>query len=104
MNNVVFSRNDFVLTDRPGENRMYELPISAHDATNIFFDNKNDFDPARLSVASCAQSRLLSLLTPAPSVAVYAPAACGITATVSNMIFAPRNDKRGRELESGDEH
>jgi hypothetical protein len=103
MNNVVFSRSDFVLTDRPEENRMYELPISAHDATNIFFDHKNHFDPAWLSVASCAQSRLLSLLTPAPGVSVYTPAACGITATVSNMIFARRHDERGRELESDDE-
>ena len=88
--NVLFSGNDFNLMHDGRETGTYQLPVAVHDAAHIHFDDGNRFDPAWLSVASCAQSRLLTLLTPSPNVAVYTPAACGIVATVSDLVFERR--------------
>jgi hypothetical protein len=88
--NVVFSGNDFDLVHDDRDADTYQLPVAVHDAAHIYFDNGNRFDPAWLSIASCAQSRLLGLLTPSPNVTVYTPAACGIVATTSDLVFKPR--------------
>lgn len=95
-NNILFSGNAFHLTIRPaphGELAPYpgfgagQYPVSAHDAANIYFDNINQFDPSWRARASCAQSRLLRLTVPAPTLRVVQPAACAIAATTSNFVF-----------------
>lgn len=81
VNNALFSGNSFSVPSGAGS-----YPISIHDASNIIFDDTNQYS-SWLSGASCAGSTLLDLAVPAPAVAVVLPNACGIQSTVSGLVF-----------------
>jgi hypothetical protein len=61
------------------------LPVSAHDASDIYFDSSNSITPFWLS-ASCKNSQLLRLSSPAPGVSAINRIACGIGATVADFV------------------
>jgi hypothetical protein len=88
--NIVFSGNRFELTSsaEPAGDVTNQYPVAVHDASDIYFDN-NTFDSTWLSESSCAQSRLLTLISPSPQVSYVTPAACEIKATTTNLIFQP---------------
>jgi hypothetical protein len=89
VNNVHFRGNNFSVPSGSGA-----YPITIHDASNILFDNTNEYT-SWLSHASCANSPLRDLSSPSPAVSVVLPNACGIGDTVSGLIYeAP---ERGRE-------
>jgi hypothetical protein len=91
-NNVVFSQNAFILD---GSDQVWgsgQYPVSIHDAANIYFDAANKFSESWLRYGSCANSRLLQLVSPPPEVSVFPPIACGIAATLSDIILLPQPD------------
>ena len=88
-NNVVFDHNVFVVDAASGSgtgNGSAQPPVSVHDASNIYFAPNNQFGWLG---ESCADSPLLALSSPPPTVSPITPVACGIQATVSNFIYAP---------------
>jgi len=90
-NNTLFSGNNFQLTLPTGSSGNYQYPVSVHDASNVYFDSGNIFSPDGLSVASCTNSRLLTLDNPPPAVSFYPPATCEMAATTSNLVFESQN-------------
>lgn len=96
VNNAVFSGNTFFVPSGSGA-----YPVTIHDASNIQFDKTNRYT-SWLSGASCADSPLLALSSPSPAVSMVLPNACGISETVSGLVYeAPpirdieRNGKPG---------
>ena len=87
-NNVIVSNNSFDLASELMPREANQYPIAVHDASNIFCA-KNVFSGRWLGAASCANSRLLELLSPPPEVTAFPPAACGIEATVSGLTELP---------------
>jgi hypothetical protein len=88
-NNVVFDHNVFVVDGATGSGAgsgSGQPPISVHDASNIYFAPNNQFGWLG---ESCADSQLLVLSSPPPTVSPITPVACGIQATVSNFVYAP---------------
>jgi hypothetical protein len=81
VNNAVFSGNTFYVPSGSGS-----YPVTIHDASNIRFDRTNRYT-SWLSHASCANSPLLDLSSPAPAVSVVLPNACGIDETVSGLVY-----------------
>ena len=90
-NNVVFSGNVFDLAQSLGPAETDQYPISIHDASNIYFSNNDAYNRNWLLAATVTNSRLLGLSSPPPVVARFLPAACGIPATTSNVIFQKAN-------------
>jgi hypothetical protein len=89
-NNIVFDDNRFVEDAETGYvqgDGSRQRPISVHDASNIYFARNNQFGWLG---ESCAQSQLLALSSPPPTVSPITPVACGIPASVSNFIYEPR--------------
>jgi hypothetical protein len=84
-NNIVFDDNNFVGgADKGGGPG--QRPVSVHDASNIYVAPNNRFG---WRGEPCANSQLLALSDPPPTVSPITPVACGIAATVSNFIAAP---------------
>ena len=87
VNNAVLSGNRFTLGQKPQPTETYQFPLSIHDASHIYFDNRNSVSAGWLSTASCAQSRLLALSDPPPTVSVFKPVACGVAATTADVVL-----------------
>jgi hypothetical protein len=99
--NIVFYRNSFRLEfptaetapgaytpDRSGGSlgpRQY--PVTIHDASRVLFDETSAYS-VWLAHASCNDSILLALSTPPPVVAPFAPIACRVAATTSELEYA----------------
>ncbi len=85
-NNIAFADNIFA-EEAGTDGAAGQRPVSVHDASNIYFAPNNQFgwlgEP-------CANSQLLALSNPPPTVRAITPIACGVRATVSNFIYAPR--------------
>jgi hypothetical protein len=95
-NNILFDGNVFFDGAEGGEFPSFDTgaesgggsgqrPVSVHDASNIYFASSNRFGWLG---ESCAGSQLLALSSPPPAVSPITPVACGIRATVSNLIYA----------------
>lgn len=89
--NVTFDRNIFLLDGRTAHplaagasGPTGQGPVSIHDASNILFNGDNIYSPNWFA-QSCAQSGLLDLSNPPPTVSIVIPVACGVRATVSKL-------------------
>jgi hypothetical protein len=103
-NNVVFTDSTFDLevrsaqladsaaaTDWLGGNDggPRQFPVSIHDASNIFFGNTDTYS-SRLPDTSCTDSIMLQLSDPPPNISPFAPIACEVPATTSDLVFDRR--------------
>ena len=103
-NNVVFSNSSFNLKEPSAQftdsaraaewsggndHGPRQFPVAIHDASNIFFGNTDTYS-SRLPDTSCADSIMLQLSNPSPKISLFAPIACEIAATTTDLIFDPR--------------
>ena len=103
-NNVLFTGSAFDLEEQPAQpadsaaptDRLggidggpRQFPVSIHDASNIFFGNTDTYS-ARLPDTACTDSIMLQLSVPPPMVFPFAPIACKVPATTSDLIFDRR--------------
>jgi hypothetical protein len=101
-NDVVFTNSSFNLkvqstqdavaaADWPGgsDRGPRQFPVTIHDASNIFFGITDTYT-SRLPDTSCADSIMLQLSDPPPKISPFAPIACKIAATTSELIFDRR--------------
>jgi hypothetical protein len=101
VNDVVFANNSFNVEAQPeqltesalvaawpdGKNGSpRQFPVTIHDASNIFFGNTDTYSWG-LPGISCADSIMLLLSDPSPKVSPFAPIACKVAATTSDLIF-----------------
>jgi len=98
-NNVIFANSSFNLKEQsaqfnaPGaassdgnEDGPRQFPVAIHDASNIFFGNIDTYSSG-LPDTSCADSIMLQLSDPPPKIFPFAPIACKIPATTSDLVF-----------------
>jgi hypothetical protein len=103
-NNVLFADTSFDLKGQPaqladsaattdwlgvndGDPRQF--PVSIHDASNIFFGNTDTYS-ARLPGTACTDSIMLQLSVPPPTIVPFAPIACKVPATTSDLVIDRR--------------
>jgi hypothetical protein len=101
VNDVVFASNSFNLEAQPAPLADYGLvaawpdgrdgtprqfPVAIHDASNSFFGNTDTYS-SRLPGISCTDSIMFLLSDPSPNVSPFAPIACKVAATTSDLIF-----------------
>jgi hypothetical protein len=103
-NNVVFANSSFTLKEQSAqftdaapavassdgnEDGPRQFPVAIHDASNIFFGNTDTYS-SRLPDTSCADSIMLQLSDPPPKIFPFAPIACKVPATTSDLVFDRR--------------
>ena len=66
-----------------------QFPVTIHDASNVLFGNIDTYS-SRLPGTSCADSIMLQLSDPPPKISTFAPIACKVAATTSDLIFDRR--------------
>jgi hypothetical protein len=98
-NNVIFANSSFNLKEQSAqfnargaassdgnEDGPRQFPVAIHDASNIFFGNIDTYSSG-LPDTSCADSIMLQLSDPPPKIFPFAPIACKIPATTSDLVF-----------------
>jgi hypothetical protein len=66
-----------------------QFPVTIHDASNVLFGDIDTYS-SRLPGTSCADSIMLQLSDPPPKISTFAPIACKVAATTSDLIFDRR--------------
>jgi hypothetical protein len=64
-----------------------QFPVTAHDATHVFFDELTAYT-SWLTNVTCDDSIMLALSTPPPAVTPFPPIACRVEATTSGLELA----------------
>jgi hypothetical protein len=100
-NNVLFTGSSFGLDVQPAhlvdfaattnwfdrnDDGPRQFPVSVHDASNIFFGNTDTYSSG-LPDTACTDSIMLQLSDPPPKISPFAPIACEVPATTSDLVF-----------------